>query len=143
MGGYLPDCPSRSLLPGLCKLRTSRVLEAGMTLTVEPGCYFIDALLRAALENPEQKAFIDASVLQRFRRFGGVRLEDVVLVTAEGARNLTTCPRTVAEVEGVMNGSLMWPPAIDTAPRLRRSWGSLAEDGRSIVELALVLSNPR
>lgn len=41
-------------------------------------------------------------VLQRFRGFGGVRLEDDVAVTADGIENFTVCPRTVEEVEAVM-----------------------------------------
>ena len=47
--------------------------------------------------------------LARFRGFGGVRLEDDVLVTADGIENLTACPRTVEEVEAVMAGG-KWPP---------------------------------
>lgn len=42
VGGYLEGHPDRSTMPGLRKLRTARTLEAGMAITVEPGCYFID-----------------------------------------------------------------------------------------------------
>lgn len=42
VGGYLPGHPERSREPGLRKLRTARTLLAGMALTVEPGCYFVD-----------------------------------------------------------------------------------------------------
>jgi Xaa-Pro dipeptidase len=42
-----------------------------MVLTVEPGCYFNDPLLDAALANPAQAVFINNDVLQRFRGFGG------------------------------------------------------------------------
>ena len=42
VGGYLDHCPKRPEMPGVNKLRTARVLKAGMYLTIEPGCYFID-----------------------------------------------------------------------------------------------------
>lgn len=42
VGGYMPDTPPRPEAPGFNKLRTARILEPGMVLTVEPGCYFID-----------------------------------------------------------------------------------------------------
>jgi hypothetical protein len=57
-------------LQGIKKLRTARTLEAGMVLTVEPGCYFMEPLLKPALADPKTKDFFDVSVLQRFRGFG-------------------------------------------------------------------------
>ena len=53
-----------------------------------------------------------------------VRLEDVVVVTEGGCRNLTLCPRTVAEVESVRAGGT-WPPEEDSAPELGRAWAGL------------------
>lgn len=41
VGGYLKGYPERSSKPGLKALRTARPLEAGMAVTIEPGCYFI------------------------------------------------------------------------------------------------------
>lgn len=105
-----------------------------MVLTVEPGCYFIDSLLDTALaaESPLRR-FLVPDAIERFRGFGGVRLEDVVLVTASGVENLTTCPRTVAEVEAVCRGGA-WPPATDAAPWLHRRWSTLDKTTGSMVE---------
>ncbi len=133
---YIPGTPARLTKPGLSKLRTARILEEGMVLTNEPGCYFIDALLDEALEDPERARFFNVEVLARFRDFGGVRLEDVVAVTAQGAENLTTCPRTVNEIESVLSGGV-WPPTSDEAPYLKRKWFKLAPNGHGMVEIAL------
>jgi Xaa-Pro dipeptidase len=120
VGGYLEGHPGRTPLPGLKSLRTARVLQEHMTLTVEPGCYFIDHLLDGALaqESP-LRPYLDEAEIAGYRGFGGVRLEDVVAVTANGCVNYTLCPRTVEEVELVMKGG-MWPPTSDKAPELRR-----------------------
>lgn len=49
---------------------------------MEPGCYFIDALLDPALENSKTSKFFNVEALKRFRGFGGVRIEsDVVRYT--------------------------------------------------------------
>lgn len=45
VGGYLEGTPSRPAEPGLNRLRTARVLEKGMVLTIEPGCYFSDVVI--------------------------------------------------------------------------------------------------
>ena len=107
-----------------------------MVLTNEPGCYFIDSLLDAALARPEQACFIDAEQLSRFRGFGGVRLEDMVVVTSTGAETLSLCPRTVHEVESVLGGSC-WPPLVDEAPYLKRRWGLLKPDGSGMMDLRI------
>ena len=114
VGGYLPSTPTRMDRAGLnkvselfllrvtnklIKLRTARVLQHGMLLTVEPGCYFIDMLIRQALADPVQSAYIDVKALDRFKGFGGVRLEDVVYVTAEGVENLVDCGLTQRNIE--------------------------------------------
>ena len=90
VGGYLSNTPPRPTAPGVNKLRTARTLEAGMIITVEPGCYFINILLRRARVNPAQSRFINEETLQRFMRFGGVRLEDVIVITDTGFCNLVS-----------------------------------------------------
>ena len=91
-----------------------------MTLTVEPGCYFIDHLIDEALATDSPfKPFLNEEVLNDCRGFGGVRLEDVVAITEDGVENFTICPRTVKEVEGVMAGG-NWPPTKDDDVLLMR-----------------------
>uniref|UniRef100_A0A8C9EJE4 Xaa-Pro dipeptidase n=1 Tax=Pavo cristatus TaxID=9049 RepID=A0A8C9EJE4_PAVCR len=101
VGGY-PEGVERIDLPGLRSLRTARNLEQGMVLTIEPGIYFINHLLDQALRDPAQSCFINNDVLQRFRGFGGVRIEDDIAVTASGMELLTCVPRTVEEIEAFM-----------------------------------------
>lgn len=98
VGGYLPGHPPRSDKPAYRKLRTARVLEAGMVITVEPGLYFIQVLLDQALSKPETARFFDAKRTEELRHLGGVRIEDVVVVTETGIDNLTQCPRSIDEV---------------------------------------------
>jgi Xaa-Pro dipeptidase len=94
VGGYLPHCPPRSTKPGVNKLRTARTLKAGMYLTIEPGCYFIEPLLKQAYEDPNLSKFLVKENIERFRNFGGVRIEDDVLITKTGIENFTFVPRT-------------------------------------------------
>ncbi|PKU63397.1 Xaa-Pro dipeptidase [Dendrobium catenatum] len=87
---------------------TPWVLHVGMVITVEPGCYFIDALLNPALEHPNLSKFLKKEELDRFKNFGGVRIESDVVVTSNGSRNLTNVPRQTWEIEAVMAGE-PWP----------------------------------
>uniref|UniRef100_H3CBZ2 Xaa-Pro dipeptidase n=1 Tax=Tetraodon nigroviridis TaxID=99883 RepID=H3CBZ2_TETNG len=101
VGGY-PEGTERVDEPGLRSLRMGRVVQERMVLTVEPGLYFIQHLLDQALAEPAQSCFINRQVLDRFRAFGGVRIEDDVAVTADGVELLTCVPRTVEEIEAFM-----------------------------------------
>ena len=58
VGGYLEDCPPRPEQPGVNRLRTARILKAGMYMTIEPGCYFIEPLLEKAYNDPIQSKFL-------------------------------------------------------------------------------------
>lgn len=109
VGGY-PKGISRIDEPGIRSLRCGRKLEAGMVITVEPGIYFIDALLQPALADPQMARFIARDVLERFGTFG-VRIEDDVLVTANGSENFTQVPRDITEIEAVMAGAA-WKPRV-------------------------------
>ncbi|KAK7492264.1 hypothetical protein BaRGS_00016561, partial [Batillaria attramentaria] len=101
VGGY-PEGTERLKEPGLKSLRTVRTLEPRMVLTIEPGLYFIDVLLDAALQNPEQSRFLVREAVDRFRGTGGVRIEDDIAVTEDGMELLTCVPRTVEEIEAIM-----------------------------------------
>ncbi|MBV9698270.1 MAG: Xaa-Pro dipeptidase [Gammaproteobacteria bacterium] len=69
-------------------LRLTRVLEPGFVVTMEPGLYFIDALLTPARED-ERSSLINWTRVAQFSRFGGIRIEDDLLVTESGCDNLT------------------------------------------------------
>lgn len=79
-------------------------LLEGMVVTCEPGIYFIDGLLGPALEDPNLRGFLVRDEIERFREVGGVRIEDNIAVTAGGYDNLTTCPKTVDDIEAIMRG---------------------------------------
>jgi Xaa-Pro aminopeptidase len=94
----------RSSQFGLNYLRLSLPLETGFILTVEPGIYFIPALIERWQGEGKHKEFINYEKIQSFRNFGGIRIEDNVLVTPQGARVLgPAIPKTIAEVEKACN----------------------------------------
>ncbi len=87
---------------GLSALRLGRRLEEGFVVTVEPGCYFIPALIDAWRAEKRHADFINYDEVERYKSFGGIRIEDDVLVTEEGARVLgPAIPKTVADVEAM------------------------------------------
>lgn len=102
VGGYLPGQPERPTEPWLSKLRFARVLKAGMYVTVEPGCYFIDTLMDKVLADPSLSKYVNKEVFERFRSFGGVRIEDDIIITKNGNENFAIVPRTVEEIEKCM-----------------------------------------
>lgn len=69
-------------------LRTTRVLEPGMVVTIEPGIYFVDLLLDG-LKRGEHANAVDWARVDAFRPYGGIRIEDDVVCTDSAPVNLT------------------------------------------------------
>ena len=69
-------------------LRTTRTIEVDQVFTIEPGFYFIEMLLRPHRSGPKKELF-DWGLIDRLAKCGGARIEDNVVVTADGHRNLT------------------------------------------------------
>ena len=85
--GYDPD-QKRAKQLGLGSLRMARRLVPGHVITDEPGIYFIPALIEKFKKEGLGKDFVNYAKLEGYYDFGGIRLEDDVLVTPTGARRL-------------------------------------------------------
>lgn len=90
VGGWQADAAGTQLdAPAAYpRLRLLRTLDPGFTLTIEPGIYFIDSLL-AALRQREASADVNWDRVADLSVFGGIRIEDNLLVTDSGSENLT------------------------------------------------------
>ncbi len=102
--GY-DEAQTRSPQLGLGSLRMARRLEAGNVITDEPGIYFIPDLIELWRKDGVAKDFVNYGLLAaEYYDFGGIRLEDDVLVTPEGARRLGSSRLPIApdEVEEAM-----------------------------------------
>jgi len=83
-------------------LRLGRELEPGFAVTVEPGIYFIPALIDRWKADKKCADFIHYDKVETYRDFGGVRLEDDVLITENGCRVLgPAIPKTIGDVEAL------------------------------------------
>jgi Xaa-Pro aminopeptidase len=97
--GYT-DTIQRSTQFGTRNLRMARPLEPGFVMTVEPGIYFIAKLIDRWRAEKKLEAFINYDKVEAFKGFGGVRVEDNVLVTQEGTTILgPPIPKSITDVE--------------------------------------------
>ena len=69
-------------------LRCTRLIEPRQVFTIEPGLYFIDSLL-ADLKGTDQGKYINWHKVDAFRKFGGIRIEDNIIVHRERNENMT------------------------------------------------------
>ena len=101
--GY-DDDQKRSPQLGLGSLRMARKLVPGNVITDEPGIYFIPALIEKWKSEKTDHGFVNYQKLESYYDFGGIRLEDDVLVTADGARRLgkERLPISPDDVEAAM-----------------------------------------
>ena len=98
------DERQRSPLLGMGNLRMARNLKPGHVLTDEPGIYFIPALIEQWKREGTDMGFVNYAKLAEYYDFGGIRLEDDILVTEDGARRLgpNRLPIKSSEIEEIM-----------------------------------------
>ena len=97
--GYT-DTIKRNPAFGWKSLRLGRELKAVFVITVEPGLYFIPELIDRWKTEKKCSDFINYDMVEKYKDFGGIRIEDDVLVTENGHRILgKKIPKTIDEVE--------------------------------------------
>lgn len=90
VGGFQGDAKGMHLPKpeGHPYLRLTRIVEPTHVFTIEPGLYFIDVLL-AELRKSDNAKHVNWKKVDEFRKYGGIRIEDDVVVTESGHDNLT------------------------------------------------------
>jgi Xaa-Pro aminopeptidase len=92
---------------GLKWLRADLPLQPGYVVTVEPGVYFIDAVLSDPARREKYADAVDWARVDSLRGFGGIRIEDDVLVTETGSEVLSgMIPKSMAAIEGLRREAL-------------------------------------
>ncbi len=97
------DQVKRSDQFGLAFLRLGKKLEPGFVFTIEPGIYFIPALIDQWKSEQKFGEFINYDMVESYKDFGGIRIEDNILVTNNGYKVPgKPIPKTVSDVENIM-----------------------------------------
>ena len=83
--------------------KSNAILQNGNFITVEPGIYFIDMLMDEAEQSPILSKYINIEELEKYRGFGGVRIEDDVMIGEDSVESYQkVLPRTIKEIEDFM-----------------------------------------
>lgn len=95
----------RSTVAGLSSLRMGKELRAGHVITVEPGIYFVPALIDKWESEGRCLEYINYAKVKEYLGFGGIRLEDDILITQTGSRQLGAerLPIAATDVEAFVN----------------------------------------
>lgn len=101
--GY-DDQTKRSDQFGTAYLRLGRALQPGFVLTVEPGIYFIPELIDQWQADKMHAEYIAFEEVQKWKNFGGIRIEDNVLITESDPKILgSPIPKGIHEIESLKN----------------------------------------
>ena len=94
----------RAIASGTCVYRAAWKLREGTVMSNEPGIYFIPALIDKSKAEGLYKGIVNYDLLDEYRDFGGIRIEDDIVVTAEGGRVIGDkhIPSSVEELEAVV-----------------------------------------
>ena len=97
------DTVKRSDQFGTAYLRLGKELQTGNVITIEPGIYFIPALIDKWKSEGKFTDYINYEKAESYKDFGGIRIEDDVLVTDNGYKVLgKPIPKTIVEIEDIM-----------------------------------------
>ena len=83
--------------------KSNAILQNGNFITVEPGCYFIDFLMDEAKNSPVLSKYLNVEELEKYRGFGGVRIEDDVMIGEDSVESYQAeLPREIDDIEKIM-----------------------------------------
>lgn len=98
------ELKERATASGTCIYRAAWRLHEGTVMSNEPGIYFIPALIDKSKADGLYKGIVNYDKLDEYRDFGGIRIEDDIVVTAEGGRIIGSkhIPSSVEELEAIV-----------------------------------------
>ncbi len=100
------ETTKRSTEFGTAFVRMGKELKKGFVVTIEPGIYFIPTLIDLWKKDNKLSEFINYETLDEYRDFGGIRIEDDILVTDNGFKVIgKAIPKSVEEIENLMKNN--------------------------------------